>query len=381
MANIAVANSLKEIPSFFLDLFDELEKRGHFFYFLSTCLNSGPKDCGKARKAYFGPEARSNLSFAFFLLAYPFLFFFFSFSFVFLKYNKNVKTFVCLGGNEKIILTPLASLLRIKVVWLELPEIDYRKMPAGFLFLYRFYSRRAILVSSISLTEARLGSFGITADRIKKISPGIKPNQPGRQQNIFSNLAKAEKSNFSRKYFTLGVITDFSQPHQIENLFQAVKICLAVIPNLQLIIVGECRVGPKDEGEKKLSWLAKKLGIDNLVWFVSERGNLKKWSDSFDAFIAVNETPRLANLATVLRIMSEGLPVIGFCNRGFEDLILEEKAGILVETGNSEVLAQKIIELYKNKIRSRRFGEKAKSLVEADFTLEKAVAAMGKILI
>ena len=58
---------------------------------------------------------------------------------------------------------------------------------------------------------------------------------------------------------------------------------MPVIPNIQLIIIGE------GEERKNLSWLAKKMEIDNLVWLVGEQEQLKKWLDSFDVFLALGE--------------------------------------------------------------------------------------------
>jgi len=78
--------------------------------------------------------------------------------------------------------------------------------------------------------------------------------------------------------------------------------------------------------------------------------------------------------------MSVGLPIIGFRNRGFEDLILEDKAGVLVEAGKSEILAQKIIELYKNKRLCSNLSKNAKELAESNFTLERMAQAMEEIL-
>jgi len=383
MVNILIANSLKEISQPLLDLFGELGLKGYLFHFLSSRLDLGEevkKNGWKTKKVYFGPAAGSNFGFFLFLLTYPFLLFYYFFFLAYFKYRKGMKAVICLGGNEKIIFTPLAALLKIKVIWLEAPENDYKKMPAGFLFFYRFCSRWAALISFISFIEMQLKNIGIPASRIKIISPGIKLSEPGQQQNIFFNLAKAEKSNFSRKYFTLGVVTDFVSPHQIENLFQAVKTCLAVISNLQLIIVGEGRKTVKDKGKKRLDWLAKKIGIDNLVWFVSEQDNLRKWLDSFDVFVITSEISNLSNLSIVLKTMSVGLPIIGFRNRGFEDLILEDKSGVLIEAGNSEILAGKIIELYKNKRLSSNLSKNAKELAENSFTLEKMAEAMEEIL-
>ena len=378
--NILIANSSKETPLLLSNLFSELARKEYFFYFLLAQADSELKNCGKIKKMHFGPAARGSFGFWLFLLTYPFLLFGYFFFLLYFKYRKNIKTLVCLNWNEKIIFTPLAVFLRVKVIWLEPPEINYKKMPAGLLLLFRFFSRWATIVAFVNFAGMQLKNIGVPANRIKITAPGIKLNQPGQQQNIFSNLAKAEKSNFSRKYFTLGVVTDFVSPHQIENLFQAVKTCLAVISNLQLIIVGEGRKTVKDKGKKRLDWLAKKIGIDNLVWFVSEQDNLRKWLDSFDVFVITSEISNLSNLSIVLKTMSVGLPIIGFRNRGFEDLILEDKSGVLIEAGNSEILAGKIIELYKNKRLGSNLGKNARELAENSFTLEKMAEAMEEIL-
>jgi len=194
MVNILIANSLKEISQPLLDLFGELGLKGYLFHFLSSRLDLGEevkKNGWKTKKVYFGPAAGSNFGFFLFLLTYPFLLFYYFFFLAYFKYRKGMKAVICLGGNEKIIFTPLAALLKIKVIWLEAPENDYKKMPAGFLFFYRFCSRWAALISFISFIEMQLKNIGIPASRIKIISPGIKLSEPGQQQNIFFNLAKA----------------------------------------------------------------------------------------------------------------------------------------------------------------------------------------------
>lgn len=383
MKNILIANSLKEIPPLLSNLLFALEKKDYFFHLLSSpadFLEPFRRNNWESKKIYFGPNLHNNFNFFLWLLVLPCLYVFYFFPGLYFKHKKNIKTLICLNWNEKIIFTPLAAALGVKVIWLESPEIDYRKMPAILLSLYHLYSRWSILVVFISFTEIQLKNLRFPADRIKMVPPGIKLNQFGRQETIFSTLAKADKSNFSHKYFTLGTTTDFLPPNQIENLFQAVKVCLTVIPNLQLIIVGANGGADKGIQKKRLDWLAKKLGISNLVWFVSEQENLRKWLDSFDVFIITKETPKLINLDTVLKIMSAGLPIIGFRNRGWEDMILEDKTGVLVEANHSEVLAQKIIEFYKNKHLCSNLGKNAKELAENNFTLEKMAEAMEQIL-
>jgi glycosyltransferase involved in cell wall biosynthesis len=383
MKNILLANSLEEAPQILFDVFFELEKKERFFYLLSSrpdFFNRFQANWGRAKKAYFGPEPANFFYVFLFILILPLLCVFYFFALLPWKYKKGIKEAVCLGWNEKIIFSCLAPIFRIKVIWLELPDNDYRQKPALFLFFYRLCARRAEMVVFSSLAEVVLKNLKFSPKKIIKIFPGLKLNQAGRQETIFSSLAKAEQSNFSRKYFTLGTITDFLPPNQIENLFQAIKICLAVIPNLQLIVVGEVAgLASRAGQEKKLLWLAKKIGISNLVWFVRDQENLKKWLEAFDILVVAGESPKMANLNGVLKAMQAGLPVVGFSDRGLEDIILEKKTGMLVGANNSEVLAQAIIELYNNKRLRSHLGENAREAVEKKFNLEEMAVQIENI--
>lgn len=383
MKNIFLANSLEDAPQILFDVFFELEKKERFFYLLSSRSDFFDRfraNWGRAKKMYFGPGPSNSFYSFLFILFLPFLCVFYFFTLLPLRYKKGVREIVCLGWNEKIIFSFLSPIFKTKIVWLELPDNDYKKKSSLFLFFYRFCVRRAEVVVFSSLSEIAFRNLKFSPKKIIKIFPGLKLNQTGHQETIFSSLAKAEQSSFSKKYFTIGTITDFLPPNQIENLFQAIKICLTVIPNLQLIVVGEMDgVASRAGQEKKLGWLAKKIGISNLVWFVRDQENLKKWLDAFDTFIVTGESLRMSNLSAVLRVMYAGLPVVGFSDCGLEDIILEKKTGMLVGKNNNEFLAQAIIELHNNKRLRSGLGENAKEAVEKKFNLNEIVTQVENI--
>jgi len=384
MKNFLIISSLDDISQTLFEVFSALEKSGRLFYLLSSRVRSFEKfklNSSKARKVYLGPCPSNNFYFFLFLLLLPALYVFYFFTLLTLRYKKGVKTLVCLSSNEKIIFSGLAKILGFKAVWLELPDINYRKMPSFFLKIYRFCSRGATIIVFSSATDIQLKKLGFSAESITSVPMGIKLNQLGRQETIFSSLAKADKAGVTRKYFTIGTTTDFLPPNQIEALFQAVKICLTVIPGMQLIVIGEVEeANTKAEQEKKLGWLAEKIGINNLVWFVRDQDNLKKWLESLDLFVITSETSSFFNLSLALRVMHFGLPVIGFANRGYENIISENKTGVLVETSHSEALAQKIIEFYNSRHLRANLGRQAQEAVEKSFNIEEMVKQFEVVL-
>ncbi len=364
--NILIINSCSKKKGPLTDVFKELEKDGYIFNWLFSKKN-----------IYFGPRPNGIFKLVVFIILWPFLSFYQLF---FLMFKKNkTRAIICFGWNEKIIFTPLARLLGIKMIWLEYPDADYRDKSNFFVFLYRFCSRWATIVVFINISKLFLKQINIDQGNIKVIPLGIKLDKYGRQDTIFSSLARTEHLKFNRKYFTIGATSNFRDPRQIESLFQAVKICLLVIPNLQLIIIGD---GPE---RKNLNWLAKKMEINNIVWFVGESAEsgqaayFKKWFDSFDVFITACRLARLFDLKMTLIAMASGLSVIGFKNMGFEDII-REKTGLLIESNNNEILAREIIELYKNSRLRINLGKNAREQVDKNYNIDKMIEKFAEIL-
>ena len=221
-------------------------------------------------------------------------------------------------------------------------------------------------------SKLKLKNIGCDENKISLIAPGTK--FIAYQENIFNKLANAGRENFHRKYFTVGVITALNQKQKIEEIFQAIKISLPVIPNIQLIIIGE------GEERKNLNWLAKKMEIDNLIWLVGEQEQLKKWLDSFDIFLALGKNLSLNDYGNILEAMATGLPVLAPRNIGLEDLIIENNTGSLIESDNSEMLARQIIKLHQDKRLRLFLGKNGRERVNRSFTLEIMVEQLANLL-
>ncbi|MFH0956067.1 MAG: glycosyltransferase family 4 protein [Candidatus Falkowbacteria bacterium] len=314
---------------------------------------------------------QKNFSFSFLSSKKPLLG---QFKFLFLLINfrlkQKVDLVVCLNFNEKIIITPLARLLGLKVVWLEGPELDYRRLNKFLLMLYKLNYQLAKIVVFNNYSKLKLKNIGCDENKITLITPGAK--LIAYQENIFNKLANAGRANFRRKYFTVGAITALNQKQKIETIFQAVKISLPVIPNLQLIIIGE------GEERRNLTWLAKKMEIDNLIWLVGEQKQLKKWLDSFDVFLALGENLSLDDYGNIIEAMAAGLPILAPRNIGLEDLIIENHTGSLIEAENSEMLARQIIKLHQDRRLRLSLGKNGQERVRRSFTMEIMVGKLAQ---
>lgn len=314
---------------------------------------------------------QKNFSFIIFAAKKPFLG---QFKFIFLlisfKLRRQVDLIVCFNAGEKIIITPLAHLLGLKVVWLESPALNYRRCNNFLLALYKLNCRLARVIVFSDYGKLKLKNINCPENKINLIAPGAK--LASYQENIFNELAGVGQKNFHRKYFTIGAVTALNHQQKIETIFQAVKTSLAVIPNIQLIIIGE------GQERKNLLWLAKKMEIDNLIWLVGEQKQLKKWFDSFDIFLVSGENLLLDDYSNILEAMAAGLPVLAPRHIGLEDLIIENSTGSLIEADNSEMLARQIIKLYQDKKLRLYLSKNARERASQLFTLDKMVEKLAQ---
>jgi starch synthase (maltosyl-transferring) len=81
----------------------------------------------------------------------------------------------------------------------------------------------------------------------------------------------------------------------------------------------------------------------------------------------------------VLEAMAARLAVVGTKVEGTEDLVVPDQTGWLVPPADSEALAAALLEAASDRDRLRRFGEAARSRVEASFTPTRVVEAYERL--
>jgi glycosyltransferase involved in cell wall biosynthesis len=335
------------------------------------------KRCGEngktAQKIKYWPEVKSLRMLAIYFILFPisipgiFLYI------LSLKFKKGVDQIICFSNFDKIFLTPLAKILKIKVVWLIFPNEEKGRSGSIIDFITRLTSKAASVICVTEYAKNNLVANKYRSWAVDSIVPGIKDKNP-RQENIFEKLALNDKKNRLRKFFTVGCVMDLDSKQNIETILQAVKKTLSVVQNLQLIIIG-------DGKEKKvLNWLVKKMEISNLVWFVGEQSHLEKWFDNFDVYVVGPKQGTLFDISNVLNAMSHGLPVIAPENGVWREIFSQSGAGILVEKFESDDLAREIISLKRREDIRKNTGKEAKALVDNKFRVDRMVEQFVEIL-
>ena len=272
----------------------------------------------------------------------------------------------------------MAKFLKIDLKWLETKNYNYKNLNKKILNKYIKLARENKIICLNESFKDKITTLGVPSKNISLINPGIKYKHKKYQENIFSKIAHNESQQIGKKFFTIGTISDLNDKAKIETLFSAFKNSMDVIPRMQLIIVGEGKYSPDKNPWAK--WLAKKMEIETMVWFVTDTRNIKKWLDSFDVFVLSSRVLNLDDFKTCLYAMDANLAPLVPSDSGYENLIKNAKNGYFYDLNNSLSLSELIIKYYKNKRLSIELGKNAQIDVNNNFQITKTIEDFKKIL-
>jgi len=375
--NVLIINT-KECELAWFEYFKELKQAGFNLQLLASDqkLISYFQSKNWANKIY-RPKLKPQvnfISFILFILLRPLSFIFSLGQILFFKFSKKIGTIVCFGFYEKLHFSRAAKLLGLKVVWIISPGEQYA-FPKIIKRSLANLSKSATTLCFSQRCKRILANKKINIKNIESIKIGVKSKQYLEQKNIFDSLAKNNSVSAHKKFFTIGTIQELNGDiSHLEKLLHATKKCLEVIPHIQLIIAGE------GEERKKLSWMAQKMNISNLVWFVGNHKHPQKWLRNFDLYISTSPNPKLQNLNTLLLASFNSLPIIAPSNAGFDEFIIHEQSGLLVDIEASDELADAIISLQQNQKRRIQFGKNGQKSVIDNFQLDETIKEMKNIL-
>jgi glycosyltransferase involved in cell wall biosynthesis len=193
-------------------------------------------------------------------------------------------------------------------------------------------------------------SYGIENNKIKTIYNGLDNDQitelrveeikKGKYSSIFN-------SDKYIKFITMGRLIKIKGHKYLINAFAEVK---KKIPNSRLFILGE---GPLKESLIKL---IHNKNLEREVFLLGLKKNPYKFLSASDIFVLPSLIEGLP--MSIIEAMACELPVIATrCKSGIEEILQNEKFGILTNRKDAAALAEKMIELSQNTTLREKYSE------------------------
>ena len=142
-------------------------------------------------------------------------------------------------------------------------------------------------------------------------------------------------------------------------------------PLAEFVLVGD---GPfRTKWEK----LARDLGVGPRTCFLGERNDITSVLATLDVVVSPSRSESLSN--TILEAMAAGRPVIATLVGGNPELVRDRETGLLVAPEDEGALANALETVLASPDLARQWGENARRIAYANFTLDHACDRFGQL--
>ena len=232
---------------------------------------------------------------------------------------------------------------------------------AVYSITYPFTARwidRFIAVSDSAKKEA-VDAFKISPAKITVINNGLDLREFA---NIQEDPEHAIKVSFcGRLQYEKGA----------DVFIRSIPTVLNSCPATQFVVIGD---GPD---RRCLENLACQLGIDNAIEFLGWRQDARQLMASHS--IVVLPSFREGIPWTALEAMALHKPVVASCVGGIPEVVIEGQTGFLVEPGQPQIFAQRIISLINQPALRRKMGNAGRKRIENYFSIDALILKTEQI--
>jgi len=164
----------------------------------------------------------------------------------------------------------------------------------------------------------------------------------------------------------IGTVGRFLEKKGHPFLIRAMHKIISKFPGTKLLLVGYGRL------QSRLERKVNNSGLSEKVIFTGSCSDISEMLSVFDVFILPSLWEGMPN--AVLEAMAAGLPVVSTAVGGTPEVIKDGETGLLVPAGDSEALADGVINLLKDPERAKKMGATGRDRVEKIFTRSRMIA-------
>lgn len=221
-----------------------------------------------------------------------------------------------------------------------------------------------VIAISDAVKDHLITDFNIKRDNIFLIYTGV-------DSEVFAGRIEGNEKDLLKynlgfdKSPVIGSVSRLSPVKGLRYLLFAMKDILREVPSARLLLVGE---GPSKD---YLMELAKKLGIENHIFFALNTTETERFLSIIDVFVFYSLKEGLG--LSLLEALAAGKPCVASSVGGVSSIVEDGITGILVPPKDSHALKEAIIKVLKDKELRASLAERGRELVKERFSMEKMV--------
>lgn len=219
-----------------------------------------------------------------------------------------------------------------------------------------------------------------TAKRHLSIPVIEKSHSMGVNLNRFrdSFLSDSERAEQRRKLgiapedYVLAYVAEINDNKNQMMLLDAFEIVRKAVPNAKLILIG-----PEHDGGALQKFIAGK-NLQNEVLLLGWRSDVPMLLHLSDIYVASSKSEGLG--LNLIEAMACGLPVVASKNRGHAEIVKHDTNGFLIDLGDSEEMAAKVLLIHDNVELKQRLVAQAQEDIEK-YGTESAIKELVEMVV
>jgi L-malate glycosyltransferase len=223
--------------------------------------------------------------------------------------------------------------------------------------LTSFALRRAELITcDAQHMKNEMVCLGVNPGRIQIVMFGVDLNRFVTYPDAVIELKKRFGLNDSPIVLSTRTLTPI---HDVTTFVRSIPLIKAAVPSAQFIVATD------GSERKKLEDMTDALGVAGAVQFPGYLGEdeMVRWLHLADVYVSTSLTDAGLSASTA-EAMACGLPVVITDNGENSDWVIDGKGGYLVPNNASDILAERVIRLLKDKNMRLKFGRLNRQTIE-----------------
>jgi L-malate glycosyltransferase len=171
----------------------------------------------------------------------------------------------------------------------------------------------------------------------------------------------------------VGSIGELRTLKRHDDFIRAAALIVEKFPEARFVLAG-LDSSPAGEVRKQLDQLVVQLGLKDRFHFVGWLDNAEKLLCAMNVFVSASETESFG--LAIVEAMAAGTAVVATATEGAQEVLEDQKTGLLVPIGDVDKIADAVTNLLSNQ---HRLGANAQAVAKEKFSLSRMVDEIERL--